>query len=246
MVRFWQISLVIGIIVLVCAMITLAAGADYLWGGGVSDNTDEENKDAGVSMMVCTPFVSIIGISFLTIGILGLVKRRKNKQYAELLKANRRMKVADFAKKIGTNEFKAEKYLLAALEDKQIEGFMDRRTGEFFTKVFLDQTPGVRYGWKCDSCGAKNDSVILPGEMGKCKFCDSPVAPLGGDKPKDVPPPAPPMITVAPPPPIHAPTPSQTFWLCPVCGAKNFTYIQPGQIGTCFNCQATMEPTRGT
>jgi hypothetical protein len=48
---------------------------------------------------------------------------------------------------------------------------MDRRTEEFFTMEFLTQTPNVMYGWKCTSCGAKNDSVILPGEVGQCEFC---------------------------------------------------------------------------
>jgi hypothetical protein len=182
MVRFWQISLVIGIVVAICAVVVLAAGVDYRWGSGVDDNTDEENKDAGVQLLICTPFILIISGGFLLVGILGLVKRRRNKQYAEMLKANRRMKVAEFARKIGTNEFKAEKVLMEILEDDQVDGFMDRRTGEFFTMEFLEQTPNVMFGWKCDSCGAKNDSVILPGEKGQCSYCNTIVgAKMEGD-----------------------------------------------------------------
>ena len=173
MIRFWQVSFVVGIIVLVSSVTFLAVGVDYLWGGGVSDNTDEENKDAGLSMMVCSPFIFLIGISFLLIGIIGLVKRKKNREYAELLEAHRRMKVSEFAKKIGTNECKAEKIIVKILADKQIKGFMDRRTGEFFTTEYLEQTPDVVFGWKCPSCGAKNDSVILPGEIGTCQYCNT-------------------------------------------------------------------------
>ena len=173
MVRFWQISMVIGGIVLICGLVVLVAGIDYLWGSGVEGNTDEENEYAGVSMMICAPVVMLIAVSFLFIGILGLIRRKRNKEYAEMLKVNRRMKVSDFARKIGSNEFKAEKILMRVLEDKQIKGYMDRRTGEFFTMEFLEQTPNVMFGWKCSSCGAKNESVILPGESGTCAYCNT-------------------------------------------------------------------------
>ena len=62
---------------------------------------------------------------------------------------------------------------MQVLDDKLIEGYMDRRSGEFFTMEFLEQTPDVLFGWKCDSCGAKNDTVILPGEAGRCLFCNT-------------------------------------------------------------------------
>lgn len=171
MVRFWQISLVIGVLTILCAITVLVIGVDYLWGSGLAENTDEENKDAGISMMICGPVVLITGLVFFIIGIIGLLRRKRNREYAELLKAHRRIALAEFARKIGTNEFKAEKIIVGILEDNQIKGFMDRRTGEFFTKEYLEQTPDVLFGWKCSSCGAKNDSIVLPGETGQCAYC---------------------------------------------------------------------------
>jgi len=153
----------------------------------VEHNTKEENKEAGHSLMICTPFIAFIAFGFLFFGIFGLVRRRRNSEYAELLKANRRMKVAAFAQKIGTTEVKAEKILMQVLDDKLIKGYMDRRTGEFFTMEFLEQTPNVLFGWKCGSCGAKNDSVILPGEAGRCLYCNTMVGAVKRDHYEQVP-----------------------------------------------------------
>lgn len=171
--RLWKLSLLVGILILIGAVIVAAAATDYIWGEGIDDQTEEENEESGISLMLCTPFIILIGSGFLILGIIGLKRRRRNREYAELLKVNRRMKVAVFARKIGTTPFEAEKILMQVLEDKQVKGYMDRRTGEFFTMEFLEQTPDVMFGWKCVSCGAKNDSVILPGEAGRCSFCNT-------------------------------------------------------------------------
>lgn len=131
--------------------------------------------------MIGTLFLLLIAISFFVIGMICFIRRIKNRPYAEMLKANRRMNVSDFARKICTNEFNARKILVGILEDDPIDGYMDRRTEEFFTMEFLEQTHNVRYGWKCQSCGAKNESVIILGETGRCAYCNTPVGAIFGN-----------------------------------------------------------------
>jgi len=173
MVKFWQVSLGIGSLILLGALLIFCIGAGYLWGAGVEDYTEEENRDAGIDMMICGPFILVPGLVFFIIGTIGLLRRRRNGKYAAFLKANRRIRIEDFASKMGTTEFRAEDIILEVLEEKLIEGYIDRRTGEFFTKEYIEQTPNVRFGWKCRSCGAKNETMVLPGETVKCEYCGS-------------------------------------------------------------------------
>lgn len=247
MVRFWQVSFGLAALGFIIVALLVIAGVDFLYIQGTETSQEDENGEGmgAIYLFVCSPVFLIPTVVFLVIGLIGFTRRRRNREIAELLKSHRRIKVGDFSKKIGKNEMEAEKTIMKILEDKQLEGYMDRGTGEFFTKEFLDQTPNVRFGWKCDSCGAKNDSVILPGEMGKCKYCNSPVAPIGGDQPKEEKPPRSQQNIPTPAPQVPPQPSPQTFWLCPVCGARNFSYIQPGQTGTCFNCNTIMEPASG-
>ena len=98
--RLWIASLVIGVLIIIFAVTVAAAATDYIWGEGMEDQSEEENREDGYSLMLCTPFIAFIGIGFLFFGILGFLRRRRNREYAELLKANRRMKVTAFAQKI--------------------------------------------------------------------------------------------------------------------------------------------------
>jgi hypothetical protein len=246
MVRFWQISFALASAGFLVVALFMAAGVDYTY-IEENDGTEEaqSNETYGkVFLFVCTPIFLVPTLVFLFIGIIGLLKRRRNRELAETLKSHRRIKVEDFAKKIGKTEMEAEKTIMRVLEDKQIKGYMDRGTGEFFTMDFLEQTPNVRFGWKCPSCGAKNDSVILPGEMGRCKYCETSIPPIGGDEPekKAAPPqggaPQAPLIPSPPPPPPAG-------WSCPACGGRNDSVILPGQMGQCRFCNSTVAPADG-
>ena len=182
MIKFWHVSLVVGVLGILLSIIVFTAGMSYLWGGGADDYSEEENKKTGIDFFfICGPMMLLTSLIFLFFGILGWVRRKKLRERAEILKAYRRIKIEDFAKKIGKNEMDAEKEMMSVMEGGYVDGYIDRNTEEFFTKEFLEQTPNVRYGWKCDSCGAKNDTVILPGEAARCQYCNSPQPIMGGE-----------------------------------------------------------------
>lgn len=92
---------------------------------------------------------------------------------ADILKAYRRVSIADFAKRIGVNEPEAERVILECLEDRLIFGYISRRSRTFFTREYLDQIENVQIGWKCESCGSHNQEIILPGEVDICPYCGS-------------------------------------------------------------------------
>ncbi len=246
MVRFWQISFALAAAGFLLVMLFVVMGVDvaYLEENDGSDEDMPSETDGKMYLFICSPIFLIPTLVFLIIGIIGLTKRRRNRELAETLKSHRRIKVEDFARKIGKTEMEAEKTIMRILEDKQLKGYMDRGTGEFFTMDFLDQTPNVRFGWKCPSCGAKNDSVILPGEMGRCKFCETSIPPIGGDEPEKKE--APQQVAGHRAPPVPSPQPQPPVgWNCPVCGGRNETMILPGQVGQCRFCNSTVAPDDG-
>jgi len=246
MVRFWQISFGLSAVGFLLVALLIAAGVDYAF---IEENDGSEEAQSNetngkVFLYVCSPIFLVPTLVFLLIGILGMMKRRRNRELAETLRSHRRIKVEDFARKIGKTEMEAERTIMRILEDKQIKGYMDRGTGEFFTMDFLEQTPNVRFGWKCPSCGAKNDSVILPGEMGRCKYCETSIPPIGGEGSERKA--APPQVTAPQVPPVPSPPPqTSTGWNCPACGGRNETLILPGQMGRCRFCNSTVAPADG-
>jgi DNA-directed RNA polymerase subunit RPC12/RpoP len=51
-----------------------------------------------------------------------------------------------------------------------VEGYIDRREGEFFTKEALYQVMNLD---KCPNCGGPADDLYLVGEEIKCSYCGS-------------------------------------------------------------------------
>jgi hypothetical protein len=108
------------------------------------------------------------GTALLVIGLMG---RRKHKHYekvADLLRAYRRIKITKLAGKLGVSEMEAEYTIAECLGRGLVEGYIDRREGEFFTKEALYQVMEID---RCPICGAPPTELYLVGEEIQCKYC---------------------------------------------------------------------------
>ena len=130
----------------------------------------------------CFPLCALPGGVCLAIGLILRKRARRLKDIADMLKAYRRMKVAELARKMGENEFEMEKAIIRCIDLGLVQGHFDRHTGEFFTPEALIQEMKIR---NCPHCKAPVDKVVLVGERIECSYCkgaigSGPERPSGG------------------------------------------------------------------
>ena len=107
---------------------------------------------------ICTPIGIIPGIICIAIGLILRNHQKRFEQIAELVRAYRRIKISELARKMGKTEFDTERILVQCIDRKLIEGYFDRNTGEFFTKEEMWQRLTIQ---NCPRCGAPHDQIHL-------------------------------------------------------------------------------------
>jgi membrane protein implicated in regulation of membrane protease activity len=110
----------------------------------------------------------IIGSVLLAIAFRLRRKQQHLEKVADLLKAYRRIRISKLAGKLGVNEMDAEYTIAECLGQGLVEGYIDRRSGEFFTKEALYQVMNLE---RCPICSAPSDELYLHGEEIRCKYC---------------------------------------------------------------------------
>ena len=121
------------------------------------------------TMCVAVLVLLVAGGTFLL--VIGLIGRRKQKhleKVADLLRAYRRIRISKLAGKLGVNEMDAEYVIAECLGRDLVEGYIDRREGEFFTKEALYQVMDLE---RCPVCGAPSEELYLQGEEIRCRYC---------------------------------------------------------------------------
>jgi hypothetical protein len=108
------------------------------------------------------------GTVLLVIGMMGRRKQKHYEKVADLLRAYRRIKITKLAAKLGVNEMDAEYVIAECLGRELVEGYIDRREGEFFTKEALYQVMNLD---RCPICSAPPTELYLQGEEIRCKYC---------------------------------------------------------------------------
>ena len=160
----WKIYYVLGIVGLLIYLFLFIIGAAYLTIFQPEDYSREDSVTAGTLLIsVCTPMLFLPSIIFFIIGWRGRSKFMMYEDVANVLKAYRRIKISELARKFNKPEYEAEKLVMECIERNLVNGYMDRQAQEFFTRDAMHQMPQSKSGWKCSACGAYNDSVILPG-----------------------------------------------------------------------------------
>ncbi|MFC1671248.1 PCI domain-containing protein [Spirochaetota bacterium] len=116
-------------------------------------------------------------VLFFPIGIflvvLGVRIRRRNKQFDILhgtIHSYRRIPLSDLSEKLNLPTKEVESLIALSMASKDIEGFIDRETGEFVTGPIDDRSKTFTH---CNSCGASFGKIYLKGETVKCKTCGS-------------------------------------------------------------------------
>ncbi|MDG6221562.1 MAG: PCI domain-containing protein [Candidatus Thermoplasmatota archaeon] len=165
---FHKMLKVLGFIGILVFIFLFSIGVSYLVNPTFTGRAAEEGVRAGGTLSICSLFIFAPSIIFLFLAVSAERKHAQLKEYSAFLQARRRMKIADFARKIGKSEFEAESIIAKCIDKKILYGYIDRQTEEFFTPEGAGR--GVA-GWKCTGCGGNNDVLCLEGEMARCKYC---------------------------------------------------------------------------
>ena len=124
----------------------------------------------GAGFFLCAAVGLIPGAIFIAQVFKIRRQERELESLGEVLQAYRRITMAEVARKLGVNEFEAEKRVAAAIDSGYVKGYIDRNTHEFFTIESMSQVIKVN---SCPKCGAPREKLYLSGEQVKCSSCGS-------------------------------------------------------------------------
>ena len=137
--------------------------------GGVAFFTDDSNPMRNMCGIVLVVLI-VGGTVFILIGLKGRKRQQELERVADLLKAYRRIEITKLAQKMDVTPMEAEYTIAECIGQGLVEGYIDRREGEFFTKEALYQVMDID---SCPKCGAPTDDLYLVGEEIRCEYCDS-------------------------------------------------------------------------
>ena len=137
--------------------------------GGVAFFTGGDNPLRNMCGIVLVVLI-VGGTVFILIGLKGKRGQQDLERVADLLKAYRRIEITKLAEKMEVSPMEAEYTIAECIGQGLVEGYIDRREGEFFTKDALYQVMDID---SCPKCGAPTDDLYLVGEEIRCEYCDS-------------------------------------------------------------------------
>jgi len=140
-------------------MLGIVGGVTFFTGGV---------EPLGTMCAIVLVLLIVGGTGLMAIGLMGRRKQKHYEKVADLLRAYRRIKITKLAAKLGVNEIDAEYTIAECLGRGLVEGYIDRREGEFFTKEALYQVMEMD---RCPICGAPPTELYLQGEEIHCKYC---------------------------------------------------------------------------
>jgi len=132
------------------------------------------NKPEGVATAVLfmgfALCLIIPGVALFRSGQRHTKYEERLKQLASLIKAYRRISIADISRNLGIGEMEARELVNTAISLDMIKGYMDRNTDEFFMEGVDSAVKALH---SCPNCGARIEQVLHKGETGKCSACGS-------------------------------------------------------------------------
>ncbi|HOP65171.1 MAG TPA: PCI domain-containing protein [Spirochaetota bacterium] len=140
--------------------------------GFITDYSMENSEGVATAIifMVFSLCMIIPGIALFRSGQKQTMYENRLRQLASLIKAYRRISIAEISRTIGIDEMEARELVTTAIDLKMIRGFMDRNTDEFYTESSLEEGKVIH---TCPNCGARIEQVLHEGETGKCSSCGS-------------------------------------------------------------------------
>ncbi|HOP28774.1 MAG TPA: PCI domain-containing protein [Spirochaetota bacterium] len=132
------------------------------------------NKPEGVATAVIFMGFSICliipAVALFRSGQKHTQREERLKQLVSLIKAYRRISIAEISRNLGIGEMDARELVNTAISLDMIKGYMDRNTDEFFIDGSESE---VRTLHTCPNCGARVEQILHKGETGKCSACGS-------------------------------------------------------------------------
>ena len=166
--RVWHLLLVLGILFALTSVFFVFMAASIR----VDEKRGEDiDMTSDVPIFCCLPFFLPEAIVFLALSVFFWIKAKTYRELASRLESYRIIKVHDLAMKMGNKEDKARKMVETCIKRKYVKGRLDEKKDTFYTDEYLKNTKNLINGWKCKTCGAQNDEILLPGEIGKCAYC---------------------------------------------------------------------------
>jgi uncharacterized paraquat-inducible protein A len=117
----------------------------------------------------CLPFLLVIGILFLSVGLKAEREVREFEKLAAYLKAYRRIKIGALASKMKLSEYETERRIIRCVRLRLLTGHIDRATNEFFNPAGTEGKTLI----SCPQCGGSVEQMVMAGETGKCPYCGS-------------------------------------------------------------------------
>lgn len=129
-----------------------------------------EGVAAAIMFMGFALCLIIPGVALFRSGQRHTMHEERLKQLASLIKAYRRISIADISRNLGIGEMDARELVNTAISLDMIRGYMDRNTDEFFMEGADSETKKLHV---CPNCGARIEQLLHEGETGKCGACGS-------------------------------------------------------------------------
>lgn len=129
-----------------------------------------EGVATAVIFMVFSICFIIPGVALFRSGQRHTQYEERLKQLISLIKAYRRISIAEISRNLSIGEMDARELLNRAISLAMIRGYMDRNTDEFFIEGATDETMKLH---TCPNCGARIEQILHKGETGKCSACGS-------------------------------------------------------------------------
>ncbi len=156
------------ILTILFAIITVLYAADYFWGIGIADTT-EESRNSTILSLTCTTSLILLSVPLLYF-YRKISKRVKLKEeIVAFLKFYRRISLLTIANNFNMSVPDMEKIILELISEGKIKAHLDRTTKEVFIEEAIGEAKVENI--RCPNCGALVSGVYLIGEVVKCPYC---------------------------------------------------------------------------
>lgn len=123
-------------------------------------------------LVLCVPTVLAPGAVVLAWSALVYRRERHLEEFAAWLKAYRRERMDELARRHGTSRYEFERLLGKAIDRGLVKAVIDRATDEFVSKEAAEPSVFVS---RCPECGGDVNRWAYPEEVWTCPYCDQSV-----------------------------------------------------------------------
>ncbi len=125
-----------------------------------------------ILVYICVPGGILPGAIALLFGAVEYRREKRLKEFSTWIRAYRRIRMDELAKKVGKPPMEAERLLAQAIDLGYVQGVIDRSTDEFVLEGTEREQVFVE---TCPNCGGNVDRWAFPEERFPCPYCSQAV-----------------------------------------------------------------------